>query len=479
MKRTNVNLSGHFIKIRLKFEVIPDIQDGFFYAFKICHNAAKLAALRVIQNPKIAKHGQEICPLTDLNICIIELTYKKNNVSTISERIKAFNSDREPAYIPLKYKMMSTNPFRFFRGTCHLFYEDLVKADPLPQYPLSWICGDLHLENFGSFKGDNRLVYFDLNDFDEAVLAPATWELARMVTSIFTAFSSLKIKRREAVSAASFFLNSYSETLGKGQARYIEPRVAEGIVQTFLTQVEERKTKALLRQRTVESKDKISILIDNKRFFKLQDKTRIEMKAGLAQWLRTASPPYSRFRVLDAAFRIAGTGSIGVKRYMFLLKNRDNPKKFMLVDLKQSKLSSLQPYVKSQQPSWKNESDRVVAIQERMESTPPALLNSVIIGQDSFVLKEMQPTEDKIDFMIIKDRFKDIECVLKEMAILTASAQLRSSGRQGSAVADDLIAFGHDGHWQEPLMDYAEQYAGQVKKDFDSFLKSYKGGYFS
>jgi uncharacterized protein (DUF2252 family) len=400
-------------------------------------------------------------------------------VSKVAERIKAFNKDREPDYIQYKYKMMATNPFRFFRGTCHLFYEDLAIADPLLQYPLTWVCGDLHLENFGSFKGDNRLVYFDLNDFDEAILAPATWELARMVTSIFTAFSFLKIKRKETVRVAELFMQAYSGTLAKGRARYIEPRVAWGIVKTFLTQVEERKVKILLRERTVLVKGKINIGIDNKRFFALDKKLKASLTATLTQWLKKAKSPYSRYRVLDAAFRIAGTGSIGVKRYVFLIRNLDNPKKFMLVEMKQAKPSSLQPYIKVQQPAWTNEAERVVAIQERMESTPPALLNDLLYDNESYLLREMQPMADKIDFLIIKDRYKDIECVIDEMALLTASAQLRSSGRQGAAVADALIAFGQDKHWQQSIIDYAEKYADQVKKDYEAFLKEFKAGYFS
>jgi len=45
----------------------------------------------------------------------------------ISERIHQFNSNRDRARLPLKYKAMRENPFRFFRGTCHLIYEDLFK----------------------------------------------------------------------------------------------------------------------------------------------------------------------------------------------------------------------------------------------------------------------------------------------------------------------------------------------------------------
>ncbi len=91
----------------------------------------------------------------------------------------------------------------------------------------------------------------------------------------------------------------------------------------------------------------------------------------------------------------------------------------------------------------------------------------------------MQPTADKIDFLLIRDRYKDIACVVEDMAYLTASAMLRSAGRQGAALPDELIAFGADGHWQQGLMDFAADYAVQVKKDYQAYFKDYKAGYFT
>jgi uncharacterized protein (DUF2252 family) len=105
-------------------------------------------------------------------------------MKNIFTRIEEFNKSGIPDMVKLKYRFMGENMFRFYRGTCHIFYEDLrAKGNILPS-PQTWISGDLHLENFGSFKGDNRLVYFDINDFDEAILAPASWELVRIVTSV-------------------------------------------------------------------------------------------------------------------------------------------------------------------------------------------------------------------------------------------------------------------------------------------------------
>ena len=401
-------------------------------------------------------------------------------MSSIAERIKEFNSNRLPAYTALKYQCMAENAFRFYRGTCHLFYEDLSHNNALPAYPLSWICGDLHLENFGSYKGENRLVYFDLNDFDESVLAPATWEIARMITSIFTGFDALNIKKKDAIQNAQFFLRVYSETLMKGKAKYLEHETANGIVRIFLEKIAERRQKDLVRQRTVEGKNgNLQFRIDRVRLFPLERPLRKQLMAHLTQLLHKYPLLKGRFQVLDACFRVAGTGSLGLKRYVFLLRNIKDSKKHLMIDMKQAAPSSLQPWLTTPQPAWATEADRVVAIQHRMQNINPALLSVTLFNDDAYVIKEMQPVADKINFLVIRDRYKDIACVVEDMAFLTASAMLRSAGRQGAALPDELIAFGTDTHWQQGLIDYSTAYAAQVKKDYNAYFKEYKAGYFN
>jgi len=404
-------------------------------------------------------------------------------VSTIPDRIKTFNSDRIPKYVALKYQQMAENAFRFFRGTCHLYYEDLGGSKNLPAYPVSWVCGDLHLENFGSYKGDNRLVYFDLNDFDEGVLAPIDWEVSRIVTSIFVGFDSQGIKKKEAENMAEYFLRVYSSTLARGKARYLEHETANGIVRTFLEKVAERKQKELIRQRTEDGRgDKLQLRLDNVRFFAI-DKTETTTKkilmAHLTQWMQQYPLLKGRYQVIDVCFRVAGTGSLGVRRYAFLLRNSKDPKKHLLIDMKEAKPSSLQPYLSNPQPAWGTEAERVVAIQDRMQNVVPALLSTTVFDGAPFVVKELQPTADKIDFLVIRDRYKDIACVIEDMAFLTASAQLRTAGRQGAATPDQLMDFGRDGNWQKGLLEYAQGYADQVKKDYQEYFKAYKAGYFS
>lgn len=398
-------------------------------------------------------------------------------MKSISSRIIEFNKGRIPEIVQYKYEAMSENIFRFYRGTNHIFYEDLAKGQSLPPSPASWICGDLHLENFGSYKSDNRLVYFDLNDFDEAVLAPVSWELARMVTSIFVAFESLGIAQKKAVKMARQYVKSYAARLAAGRADYIERQTSKGIVNKFLRSVSKRKQGEILKKRTALHKKRLEIIIDDPRHIELNDDLSAALREHLTSWLKNDGDSPYNYKVADGVFRLAGTGSLGVKRYVFLLKSlNEEGEKYLLIDMKQALPSSLLPYLSIPQPTWQSEAERVVAIQRRMQNRPPALLSTTIFRGEPFVIEEMQPTKDSIDFQLIKQRYRDMYQVIDDMGMLTASTQLRSAGRQGSAIADDLIAFGADGGWQEAIVEYGMAYALQVKADYNEFVTDLKNG---
>jgi uncharacterized protein (DUF2252 family) len=393
----------------------------------------------------------------------------------ILARIKDFNKKRLPDMVELKYKAMSENMYRFYRGTNHLFYEDFTKSSlSVPASPLAWICGDLHLENFGSFRSDNRQVYFDLNDFDEAILAPAIYELIRIVTSIFIAFDSLNIEEKKALNMAQLFLKTYATILAKGKPNYIEPNTAKGIVCEFLTAISKRGSKKVLKKKAALKKHKI--LLDNPKHFKLKPSLKKEILDHMVKWLKNDGDSPYNYKAVDAVFRLAGTSSIGLKRYAILLKTlNETGEKYLLVDMKQAAPSSVQPYIKIKQPKWNSEAERIVTIQQRMQNRIPALLSTTIFKGESYIIQEMQPYEDSINFKVIKKEYRNIYQVIDDMAMLTASSQLRASGRQDAATADELIAFGqNDSKWKDFVINYAVQYSAKVKADYTTFLNEYK-----
>src|SRR5580658_3531496 len=131
---------------------------------------------------------------------------------------------------------MRADAFGFYRGTAPLFYRNWATLCPKGA-PLAWISGDAHLENLGSYRGDNRVPYFDINDFDECCLAPVDWEIGRALTALYV------LGRRD---MARLILATYASTLAGGKPGHIEPEVAEGPIAALLTRVANRNRKDFL-----------------------------------------------------------------------------------------------------------------------------------------------------------------------------------------------------------------------------------------
>jgi uncharacterized protein (DUF2252 family) len=184
------------------------------------------------------------------------------------------------------------------------------------------------------------------------------------------------------------------------------------------------------------------------------------------------------YKVLDVARRIAGTGSLGVDRYTILVQGKGSPDGNYLLDLKQALPSSLAPYLKAAQPRWKNQAQRVVSLQRRCQAVSMAFLQPVMLGKTAYVLRGLQPSEDRVALKQPRHTLAEIQQVMTVMGNIVAWAQLRSSGRQGSAIADELIAFGEGKKWKKQLLDAAQDCAAQVRKDWQTYSKAYDAGAF-
>jgi uncharacterized protein (DUF2252 family) len=384
---------------------------------------------------------------------------------------------RDPERLQLKYKAMRKSAFAFLRGTCHLFYEDWPRGGSLNQAPLTWICGDLHLENFGAYKGDNRLTYFDLSDFDEAVLAPCTWDLARLLTSVLVAANALSIKHRDALRLCQQLLDTYAAALIAGKASWIERKTAQGMVKKLLTRVTRRLRAVFLDSRTDLKHGKRKIRLDSIHALAATTSERDKVEDFMRRFAQEQLDP-SFFKVLDVARRIAGTGSLGIERYEILIRGRANPDQNFLLDLKLAPGSALAPYLSVPQPKWKSQAERVVAIQQRVQATSPAFLHAVTIRNKPYVLDELMPAQDKLQLADWSRKLQSLEEMLNAMGQLVAWGQLRSSGRQGSATADELIDFGRETNWRNLILSYASHYSERVHQDWQTFRDAYRQGAF-
>ena len=107
----------------------------------------------------------------------------------------------------------------------------------------------------------------------------------------------------------------------------------------------------------------------------------------------------------------------------------------------------------------------------RMQATPPALLQPLMVDGQPFLLKELQPTQDRIALASAKGKLRRLEDLVATMGRIAAWDQLRSSGRQGAAIADELIAFAHDPNWQPLVVDYAQTYKRQGQSGSAGILR--------
>jgi len=80
------------------------------------------------------------------------------------------NTTREPDLVPVRHGRMMVSPFTFYRGSAKIMASDLA-GSPTAALGVQ-LCGDAHLSNFGLFASPERVLLFDVNDFDETLPGP-------------------------------------------------------------------------------------------------------------------------------------------------------------------------------------------------------------------------------------------------------------------------------------------------------------------
>jgi uncharacterized protein (DUF2252 family) len=391
-------------------------------------------------------------------------------MKSLSERIQEFHYGRQESTLSLKYKLMADNEFTFYRATCHLFYEDLAKSAALSQGPLVWICGDLHLENFGSYRAANGLVYFDINDFDEAMLAPAPWEIVRFLCSISMASDLWRYSSDEAEDLMLLALKAYTKALSGGKAYAIERETSPSLIQQFFEMAESQKEKELIKSRIDRKREKLKII--KGKTLLLDKELQQLIKSSVNDFLKEH---YGYLKAKDVALRIAGTGSLGVKRYVLLVNDLRHDK-WRLLDVKQALPSSLAPHLKSPQPKWSSDAERIITVQGLMQYALPRFMGTLSIGSEKYVLKQLQPTSQKIDHKLCNKKMKNVETVMITMAQALASAQLRSAARKGSGDVETLMKFSVKALWQADLVHTAVGYTTTMKNYFREYRDLFRKG---
>jgi len=115
-----------------------------------------------------------------------------------------------------KHEQMAADTFSFLRATFYRWAELWPEEVPeLADAPRVLAVGDLHVENYGTWRDAEGRLVWGVNDFDEATNLPYTLDLVRLATSagLAAAEGHLSINLKEACAAV---LSGYSSSLKAG-----------------------------------------------------------------------------------------------------------------------------------------------------------------------------------------------------------------------------------------------------------------------
>ncbi len=123
--------------------------------------------------------------------------------------------------LALKHQHMAEAAFPFFRATFYRWLQvwpelcaDLVEAPPVLGV------GDLHIENFGTWRDQEGRLIWGVNDLDEAWPAPYTLDLVRLTTSVYVAIGEEHLRLAKRV-AAEAIEEGYRDALAAGGKAFI------------------------------------------------------------------------------------------------------------------------------------------------------------------------------------------------------------------------------------------------------------------
>ena len=391
---------------------------------------------------------------------------------SLIKRIDQYNAGIPDNLRTFKWNALQESQFRFYRGTCHLFAEDFTKLYKTKPKVKTWNCGDAHFENFGSYKGDNRQVYFDINDFDEAFVGGPEAELTRFITSIIVAAHQMNVAHVKVHKAIHDIMEAYIGAIQKRKAMMMESEVAYGEFKKYFGQMSTLDRDVFIAKRTVKEKGVLRLKTDNKRYLPL-DKDRKLVLFNSISPLLTSHPRYTQMVFEDAAIRIAGTGSLGQNRYCILFYSKKKGKQYLL-DIKETRPSCFNEVNDIKQPRFRNDAERIISAGTLMQFAPPAFVVPLRIADKWYVIKELQPTSDRMSLEYFDQDFNRLTEVAKEMAALIAYAHLRSSGNFGTSTTDDLLRFIDKKQWQRDILEISGTLATKNQKYYKTFCEKQK-----
>jgi uncharacterized protein (DUF2252 family) len=396
---------------------------------------------------------------------------------------------RVAALVKLKYELMAQSPFGYFRGAAPVMAADLAA---LPSTGLmSQICGDAHVRNLGAFAAPDGRLVFDINDFDETIHGPFEWDLKRMAASLVLAGRESGHKDASSQDAVVHCIERYCTQMRAFSkmpvlvmSRYIVHRL-KGVepVHAALVKAERATPQHALEQLTepvkAESEKKRNAGESGTRRFKEVKPMLTRVTGAQAGAVLRSLAPYKEmlepqrkhlldfYRPVDVAFKVVGTGSVGLRDYCIYFEG-NGPGDPLFLQIKEETTSAYAPYLPDARPISHN-GQRVAQGQRAMQMQSDPFLGWTQIGGRQFLVRQLNDHKGSIE---VDDLKGDGLCAYAEVC-----GELLARGHARSGDLMMITGYlGSGGGFAEALAKFGRAYADQTEKDWEELKRSSKIG---
>lgn len=387
-----------------------------------------------------------------------------------------------------KMQKIGVNAFAFFRGTAHLFYEDLRTQAPSgfsnEITSKTWINGDLHLANFGAFRDGADEAVFDVTDFDEAYLAPFNWDLQRLSVSIVLAAQELGCSRKESSELVDACIKGYLDQLAefRGNDKEISFQLStkncDGLIEELI-KVSQSKSRRKFLEKYTETNDKPCFLKFHPELATVDPTMRAAIEKVFPEYLNTtiSNENHPNSELLDICQKLgSGTGSLGRLRFWLLIKTAE---KTLVLEMKQAVKSSVGIAIQNQglnQFCQSHEGHRVAMSLQAHLSQPDPLTGYLTVTDTPYFLREKSPYQEAFDYTTVT-RVKSFMSAVAAMGQVLAKAHARADKDFNPAISSHRIDKAileligdYEGLFIQEIIDFAHGYAAQVRLDWQDFV---------
>lgn len=263
----------------------------------------------------------------------------QSRTSFVVTEIQSANAALPSAARTEKYGLMKASPFAFFRGSNHLYWKDFGSSPQLMTYggqssTRTWLSGDMHVDNTGSFDDDQGDVVYAINDFDEAVIGDYQLDIWRLsVSLVLVARENQVFSSADEGTLVDAFTEAYLDAMASYAGNNQETTkkfVASntyGLLDDFLTDVAAKNSRTkMLDAWTVKNLGVRALDVTaNPDLAPVTAAVDSDIRGHMSAYRATlsggASFPASYFNVKSVAARLhAGIGSLGALRYYVLIE---------------------------------------------------------------------------------------------------------------------------------------------------------------